>query len=135
MIAAAFQATPKQLRQFAWAAPVGFALVGWMLRKLGLAEWWPFAGLGLGVVVLLVGLAQPLALRPLYAFAMLIAAPIGWIVSNVAVAILYYLMIVPLGLFFRLIGRDALDLRRKTRGSAWSEREAETDAASYYRQG
>lgn len=135
MIAAAFQASPRQLRQFAWAAPIGFALVGWMLRKFGLAEWWPYAGLGLGLVVLLVGLAQPLALRPLYVLAMVIAAPIGWIVSNVAVAILYYLMIVPLGLFFRAIGRDALDLRTERGRSAWSARPVETDPSSYYRQG
>lgn len=135
MIPSAWNPTPKQLHQFAWAAPIGLTLLGWMFRRLGAPAWLPYAGLGLGLVLLLVGLTRPLALRFPYSFAMAVATPIGWIVSNVFVAIFYYLLLTPLGLFFRAIGRDPLGLRGKAGATAWSERRATEEATSYYRQG
>lgn len=135
MIAAAFQPTEKQLRQFAWAAPIGLALVGFFVRRLGGADWWPWAGLGLGLLMLAVGLARPTALRLPFALAMLVAAPIGWVVSNVFLAAFFFLFLTPLALFFRLIGRDALGVRKAAGATAWSVRRPAGDAASYYRQG
>jgi hypothetical protein len=130
-----FNPTPRQLRQFAWACPVGFALVGLMLRRLGAAGWWPYAGLGLGLALLALGLARPLMLRPVYALAIALAAPIGWVLSNVLVAVFYYLVLTPLGLFFRLLGRDPLALRARGRPTHWAEPRANDGPQSYYRQG
>ena len=129
--------SPRQLRQFAWACPVGFTLIGWMLRHVGAREWWwwPAAGLTLGLVLLVVGLVRPLALRPIYAGAMAIALPIGWVISNLLVAVFFFLLITPLALFFRLIGRDPLALRARGAATHWHARPPHDDPRSYYRQG
>jgi hypothetical protein len=37
-----------------------------------------------------------------------VSLPIGWAVSFILLAAFYFLLLTPLGLFFRLIGRDTL---------------------------
>jgi hypothetical protein len=103
-----------------------------MLSRLGLQPWWPWAGAGLGLLLLAVGLARPLALRPLYALVIVLATPIGWLVSTLLMLVFYYLVVAPTGLVFRLFGRDALHLRGG--GSRWRPRAASLDPESYYRQ-
>jgi len=127
--------TTSQLRQFAWAAPIGFGLLGFMIHRLGapmLATW---IGVGFGLVILVAGVTRPTSIRLVFALLMLLAMPIGWIVSNVFIAIFYYLMLTPLALVFRLFGRDPLWVRTKSGASAWEPRRKHDDAASYYRQG
>lgn len=127
----------RQLRQFAWACPVGFTLIGVMLRNVGAREWWwwPATGLALGLVLLGVGLVRPLALRPIYAAALAIAMPIGWVISNLLVAVFFFLLITPLALLFRAIRRDALSLRARGAATHWHVRPPNDDPRSYYRQG
>jgi len=130
-----FRPAQRQLRQFALACPIGFGLIGWIVQRAGGQPWWPFAGLALGLVLMAVGLARPLALRPLYVAILLVAAPIGWVVSNLIAAAFFFLLLVPLGLFFRLIGRDALGLRGRALPTYWRETRTTADPRSYYRQG
>ena len=50
----------------------------------------------------------------------LLALPVGYLVSYLAMGALFYLLITPLGLFFRIIGRDPLQRRfRKEAASYW----------------
>ena len=132
MIAPSWSPTPRQLKQFALAAPVGFGLVGGMLARFGLQPWWPWAGAGFGALLLALGLARPLALRPLYALVMALATPIGWIARTLLMLVFYYLVVAPTGLVFRIVGRDALQLRGG--GSRWRSRAGSRDPQSYYRQ-
>lgn len=132
MITPSWSPTRRQLKQFACAAPVGFGLVGWMLARFGLQPWWPWAGAGFGLLLLAVGLARPLALRPLYALVVAVATPIGWLASTLLMLVFYYLVVAPMGLVFRLFGRDALQLRGG--GSRWRTRPESRDPESYYRQ-
>jgi hypothetical protein len=55
-----------------------------------------------------VGLIRPGVLRPVFRAAMVVAFPIGWVVSHLVLALLFYGVLTPLGLFFRAIGRDPL---------------------------
>lgn len=132
MITPSWSPTERQLKQFACAAPVGFGLVGWMLARFGLQPWWPWTGAGFGLLLLAVGLARPLALRPLYALVIALATPIGWLASTLLMLVFYYLVVAPMGLVFRLFGRDALQLRGG--GSRWRTRPDSRDPESYYRQ-
>ncbi len=59
----------------------------------------------------LLGLARPEWLRPAFLGLTLLTFPIGWVVSNVVLALLYYGVFTPMALVFRLIGRDALQRR------------------------
>jgi Saxitoxin biosynthesis operon protein SxtJ len=62
----------------------------------------------LAVALRLVGLAHPSWLKLVFLGLTLATWPIGWVVSKVALGLLYFLVFTPIALVFRLIGRDAL---------------------------
>jgi len=62
----------------------------------------------LAMVGRVVGLARPDWLRPVFLGLTLATWPIGWVVSRLALALLYFLVFTPIALVFRLVGRDAL---------------------------
>ena len=104
----------KTLREFSefWmfflgmvAAPLAFLEIGWFAfggRPLAIALWL------LAVGGRLVGAFRPAWLRPLFVGMSLVALPIGWTVSHLALAIVYFGVFTPVALVFRLMGRDAL---------------------------
>lgn len=90
---------------------------------------------GTALLVGPVGLVRPRSVRFLFASAMALAEPIGWVVSRALLAGIFYLVITPLALLFRLSGRDAL-ARRSGRGAAthWVPRRQRTDPRQYLNQ-
>ena len=93
-----------------------------------------WASLALGGVGL-VGLCKPPLLRPVFVGAMVLTFPIGWLTSHAVLAALYYGLLTPLGLTFRLIGRDNLGLRFEPETpSYWEEKPAVHHARRYFRQ-
>jgi hypothetical protein len=127
--------SPRVLRQFA-------AL--WLVFFGGLASW---QGLGRGRIEIaltlavlalgvgLLGLAWPQAVRPIFVGWMILAFPIGWTLSLILLGLVYFGLFLPLGLAFRLSGRDALLLRPRHRGTTyWSPRTAPVDVRRYFRQ-
>jgi multisubunit Na+/H+ antiporter MnhG subunit len=80
------------------------------------------------------GLVKPAAIRPIFAAWMGVALVIGAVVSRLILAALFYLVFTPVGLLFRLIGRDELRLRRIDTESYWTEKERPRDVRSYLRQ-
>ena len=124
--------TDRQLRQFGVIALVFLPLVGWLWGASGNV----LAGLAIGGALLAVaGSVVPKALKPVFVILMLVAAPIGLIVGEVAMLLIYFGMFLPLGLFFRIIRRDALALKLgRDTNSYWSAKKQPSSAASYYRQ-
>jgi hypothetical protein len=58
----------------------------------------------LGIVAVLVGvtgLIAPAMVRPVYTGWMIVAFPIGWTVSKVALGLMFFLVFMPVGLVFR----------------------------------
>lgn len=92
-----------------------------------------FILLALGVG--LPGLLYPRLLRPLFVGWMCLVFPLAWIVSHALLAVVFYGILTPLGLCFRVIGRDVLALRRR-RGydSFWKPKPMAADQRSYFRQ-
>ena len=89
----------------------------------------------LAVACAVLSVAAPKLLRPLYVGLNVIALPIGWVISHVVLAVVFYGMITAFALVFRLIGRDAL--RRKFDPDAetyWTPRKGAPDAKRYFRQ-
>jgi hypothetical protein len=62
----------------------------------------------LAVAVRGLGLWRPSWVKPFFLGLTLATWPIGWVVSHLAIGLVYYLVITPIGLAFRLIGRDPL---------------------------
>ena len=81
------------------------------------------------------GLRAPQAIRPLFVGWMMLVFPIGWLVSHVILALLLYGLFTPLGLVFKLIGRDALARRRVTKQSTyWVAKPQARNVRQYFRQ-
>lgn len=130
-----FNPSHRILRPF---AGLWLAVFGGMAAWQGLVRGHPWLGAGLAVAALTVGplgLVAPGAIRPIYVGWMVLAFPIGWTVSRVLLAIVYYGVFTPVGLIFRLIGRDPLSRRfEPDRPSYWTPKAATTDLRRYFRQ-
>jgi hypothetical protein len=126
--------SPRMLRQFSVLCVVFFgALAGWHGFVRGhLTLGWIFAGLA--VTLGPVGLLAPKAIRPIFIGWLAVAFPIGWIVSRVMLILLYFGLVVPFGLFFRLSGRDILHLKTKRQSTYWASKPMPTEISSYFRQ-
>ena len=65
----------------------------------------------------------------------LVTFPIGWAVSEVILALLFFGLFTPMGMILRLLGRDALGRRQKESPSTcWTPKPVPARAQSYFRQ-
>ncbi len=130
-----FRPTRKALRQFAAAWLVFFLAFG---AHQYLARGHHPAGVVLMVLAVLVGsvgLLRPLAIRWLFVGWMVVAFPIGWAISQLMLVLMFYLILTPVAVFFRLRGRDLLCRRRASqRQSFWTHKQTPLDVRSYFRQ-
>jgi hypothetical protein len=135
----------RMLRQFAWAClillPLAALFVCWKW-DLSWSVFWIVAGVGVGIalveLVLVDLLAAPvlekLVVRPVFQGLTLVAFPIGFVLSHVLIAAIYYVVITPMGLVFRLMGRDTLGRRiDRSLPSYWHDRGAPRPASSYFK--
>ena len=123
---------PRQLRQFAVICFFVLPFLGWLwgaeIQLIGLLA-------GLGLLIALVGFAVPAIVKPIFIALTVITTPIGMVVGEVAMGLIYYGVFLPIGCLFRLQNKDAL--RRKIDSEAttyWQEKKKPKDVASYYRQ-
>ncbi len=126
--------TPRMLRQFSGAWLVVFAgLAGhrlWVRHDAG-------ASLILGAVACLglIGLARPALMRWLFIGATIITFPIGLVISQLVLLLMFLLVITPVALFMRLRGRDILQLKRPPDNvSLWKQRPERTEPGRYLKQ-
>ncbi len=91
------------------------------------------AGAALGFA--LVGLIAPARLRLVFVGMMVVSYPLSWLVAHVVLTLLFYCVFTPIALFFKLIGRDALQRRFEAeRASYWASKPQAGDVRSYFRQ-
>ena len=87
------------------------------------------------VVVPGVGWIVPAFMRIVYVALAYAAFPIGWAVSTLLLAAVYYLLLTPAGLLMRLLGRDHLRRRFDPQaGSYWLPHRHRQDLQGYFRQ-
>jgi hypothetical protein len=80
------------------------------------------------------GLVWPRAMRPLFVAWMVLAFPIGWTISRLVLAIVFYGVFTPVRLLLRLTGRDVLGRRfQPDQASYWTSRPAAGDVSRYFR--
>ena len=89
----------------------------------------------MAVVVGVVGLLRPALVRWLFVASMVLAFPIGYVVSSIVLLVLFYGVLTPFALIFRLRGRDMLR-RKQSPGQStfWLEKRMPDDVRSYFRQ-
>ena len=109
----AVDTSKKALRSFGW-------VVGGVLLIIAAVVWWRndftlttaasvLGGLGAALTVL--GLTVPMILKPVYRVWMALAVVLGFIMTRVILTVVYYLIMTPIGLIMRLLGKDPLHRR------------------------
>jgi hypothetical protein len=135
MIAINWLPDAKQLRTFGLAFLVFCGLFGALLAyRIGLGT--PSYVLWiLGPIGGLLALVAPRTLRPLYIALSVLAWPIGMVVGTVLLALVYYVVVTPVGLVFRLVGRDPMHRRfDREAASYWIGRRPPAHVGRYFRQ-
>src|SRR5262245_19424406 len=96
-----FAPPQRVLRQFAGLWLIFFGLLacwqGFLEDNLSLALAFAAAAALVGAL----GLVRPQAVRPIFVGWMVLAFPIGWTISHLLLALLFYGLFTPLGLLFR----------------------------------
>ncbi len=116
--------SPRVLRRFA-------ALVGTIVGVVGILLWPGFlSGALLSVTgMLLAGIAMPRMLTGPYRVWMTFALVLGYIMTRTVLGLVFFLVVTPLGLIMRLLGRDPMN--RKLNPDAptyWIQREKEENS-------
>jgi EamA domain-containing membrane protein RarD len=130
------RAGARQLRQFAAALLVMTTAVAAMRwRRYGLigtpVALSALAGWTIGVI----GLVAPSRIAWLFHAVSALTRPIGRVVSELVVLLLYFGIVTPIALVCRLAGRDRLQRRfDRQAASYWVRREPEPGIEHYFRQ-
>ena len=124
----------KVLRQFAAAWLVFFLAAGVYQYLTGN----PRSGAALALAAVLAGvwgLIKPGAVRWLFAASMALAFPISWCVTQILLLVMFYGILTPVAVVFRIRGRDLLGRKRGADGpSCWKPKKTPADLRSYFRQ-
>lgn len=141
MIKLDFNPTKAQLRQFGMAGGLftaGIALL--VYYSVGhFDNLYEIEGiqitLTLSIITTLMSILVPGALKPLYILLTTLTWPIGMIFSHLIMLFLYFIILTPVALIFKIIGRDAL--HRKLNRDAetyWEPAEMDIPMQRYFRQ-
>jgi hypothetical protein len=132
LISINWQPTDRQLRQFGVACLIAFPMLTWIwvggIQAVSVA-----AAIGLACTAL--GWAWPWAIRPLYLALSVLAVPLGMILGEIFLLLIYFSVVLPIGVMFRIRRRDALKLDfDRHRDSYWEPKKQPQNAKSYFRQ-
>lgn len=111
---------PREWRKFGLGSALVLALATGLLAWRGtLAA--PVAGGVLAGLALAAGLAvvRPAGFRGPYRLGMRVSDRLGRIVAPVLLGLIFFLVLTPLGLLLRLLGKDLLRLRRDPGATTW----------------
>jgi hypothetical protein len=111
-------------------------VLGMMLAPLSLWKGNLRLAVGLWLIAVagrLVGLVRPQAMRPVFVGMTLATWPIGWVVSNLLLAIVYYGVVTPIGwVRGRFGGRDFSGRPDASADSYWVARPHNDDLRRYF---
>ena len=136
MIEINWNPSDKDLRNFGRIAIIASILVATVLcATKSLTLKWCALIVGIGCLCFVCSILSMIVTKWLYLGLTLVTFPIGMAISFVLLAGFYYLLLTPVGLVFRLIGRDSL--RRKYDRAAksyWIARRESDDIKRYFNQ-
>jgi hypothetical protein len=112
----------KELRKFGITLFIALGIFGglvlWRRGEAGLVFW------GIGLVLLTVGLGRPEILAPIYKAWMTGALFMGFVMTHFILALMYYLVLSPVGFVMRGLGHDPLRLKfDRDAESYWAQKE------------
>lgn len=126
----------KELRKFGIISLIASVLISLLLYVFkGLGIQWMVIIFVFGLIIFLSSMISFKVTRLIYLCLILVTMPIGLVVSFTLMAIFYFLLLTPLGLLFRLMGRDALGRKFDSSiDSYWVIRRPPDSLDRYFRQ-
>ena len=126
----------KDLCNFGRIAILASLLVATLLYTTkSLTFKWCLLIVGIGCLFFVCSLLSIMVTKWIYLSLTLITFPIGMTVSFVLLALFYYLLLTPVGLIFRLIGRDSLHRKyNRAAESYWIARRRTDNIKRYFNQ-
>lgn len=127
--------TVRELRQFGGLyLPAAAALFGAGLARSG--SWRAAIAIWIvAAVIAITAIVRPRAIRPLFIGSMVAAYPIGWVVSHLILAAIFYGVFTIAGAAMRIFGYDPLQRKRRPSDATyWSPVRQNRDPQSYFRQ-
>ncbi len=122
----------KELREFGIVMGCFFALLGGLLFWRHRPYLWAAV---LSASFFTIGFLLPAVLKPLQKAWMALAVSIGFVMSRVILSVLFFLVLSPLALISRLLGKKYLDLIfRKTGSTYWNPVKTKHEKEYYERQ-
>ncbi len=96
----------RQLRDFGMLVGGVFTIIGlWpIIRGESIRIW----ALGIGSILIVAGAFLPFVLTPVYRAWMWIGHVLGWINTRILLGVVFYGLVTPIGVLFRLMGKDAM---------------------------
>jgi hypothetical protein len=112
--------TARDIRLFGLVILIGFGIIGWLFLHRGKTETahliWKISGL-----VAALSIVWPKAATPIYHVWMKFGAVLGFVMSRLVLTIIFFGIVTPVAVFFRLCGRDELKRAKKRVATYWSE--------------
>jgi len=93
-----------------------------------------YAFISIAVLIFLLAAFKPKCLFFPYGVWIKIAHFISTALTNLILIMVFYLVITPIGLFMRLIGKDLLELKKNNQSSYWHRKDEIWDRNSYLKQ-
>lgn len=107
----------REIRKFAVPIAVLLLAVGLFALWKEKSFAWPLIGFSAGLAA--AGCLVPVILRPLYVPWMLLSLVLGWVMTRVLLTFTYFIMMTPIGLVRRLLGKDSLGLSFPGEGDSY----------------
>ena len=121
----AFAKARQALRARRYGELAGLLVLGCALAWVGF----------LAALIFAVGTVWPQVLRGPYVLLVVVTYPLGWALGQLFLALVFFGLITPLALSFRLLRRDSLQRRFQTEATTyWQPRPRGNDLRSYVRQ-
>ncbi len=143
--------TKRELDQFGLGATLIYGLLGWWIWTKKGFLFWTFPGAAPTVAIVLWVIAGLCLLdslagyllrskvqvinRPVFLATTILLFPIGFVLSWVLLGVFFYGILTPVGLFFKLTGRDALERRLEPSAKTyWKKCRPVKDSSRYFKQ-
>tara|TARA_Y100000816_G_C25849215_1_gene443641 strand:+ start:122 stop:535 length:414 start_codon:yes stop_codon:yes gene_type:complete len=79
------------------------------------------------------GFLIPFILKPIYLVWMIFAVILGWFMTRLILSLLFSLVITPIGLVLKIMGKDLLELKKDVvQGSYWNVRDRDKEQNQNY---
>lgn len=136
MIEIQWHPSTRELRFFS----AGLLLLAMVAATLGHYWWnwgapWPMLVVSLAAIILGIGVVWPRGVRLIYLAWMIAVFPIGWFVSHVMLALVYFGVFTPIGVMLRMTGYDPLGEKKQPEGdSYWVSRPPPPSSEQYFKQ-